>query len=159
MDGYDIAQICLNGHVTTSMARSYPEFKKAFCDECGERTIMKCPTCQTDIKGDYHMEGVIGGPSYEEPKFCDSCGSAFPWTDRRTAAAKELIEVSDNLTVTEKEDFKKCIDDLVKSGPASTVAQAKYKKYIGKVGSEIGKGMREILIDIVSESVRKTMFP
>jgi hypothetical protein len=50
------------------------------------------------------------------------------------------------------------IDDLIKSSPATSVAQAKYKKYIGKVGMEIGKGLRDILVEIVSKSVRKAVF-
>jgi hypothetical protein len=75
MEGYDLAEICLNGHVTTSIARSYPNFRKNFCDECGEKTIMKCPSCQADIKGDYHMENVIGDPIMRYRNFVIAVGN------------------------------------------------------------------------------------
>src|SRR5258706_4156918 len=150
MDKYDTAEICLNGHVTTSMAASYPQFRKQFCEECGEKTIMNCPNCNAPIKGDYHMSGVIGVSDYNVPKFCDNCGQAYPWTTKQSSAAKALIEISDDLTLVEKDDFKNSIDDLIKNSPQTVVAQAKYKKYVVKTGSEIAKGLRDILVDVVS---------
>jgi hypothetical protein len=158
MDKYDVAEICLNGHVTTSMAASYPQFRKNFCDKCGEKTILNCQDCKSSIKGDYHMEGVLSFSSYKKPKFCESCGHPFPWTERQTIAAKNLIEITENLTTVEKDDFKDSIDELVKNSPNVIVAQAKYKKYITKAGKEIAQGLRDVLIDIVSETVKKALF-
>jgi len=52
---YDTAQICTNGHVINSMARSEPKHNKKFCDKCGAKTIMNCPNCNSPIRGDYHI--------------------------------------------------------------------------------------------------------
>ena len=51
---YDIAQICINGHVINSMSKSHPEHNKKFCDKCGAPTITNCPKCNTPIRGHYH---------------------------------------------------------------------------------------------------------
>src|SRR5213080_2664584 len=48
---YDVAQVCLNGHVTNGFSRSSPEFNETFCSNCGERTITVCPACNHAIRG------------------------------------------------------------------------------------------------------------
>lgn len=158
MGTFDIAQICLNGHVITEMAGGHPEYRKQFCTECGEQTIMACQNCNTNIKGYHHVPGVIGFFDYHKPKYCEKCGQAFPWTDRQLKAAKELIELTDSLNSEEKLELQSSITDLVKGGPQTVVAQAKYKKYIGKAGSEVAKGVRDILVDVVSETVKKAIW-
>lgn len=158
MGTFDIAQICLNGHLITDTASGHPEHRKDFCTECGERTITTCPNCNTSIKGEEYVPGVIGIFQYHKPKYCEKCGHAFPWTKRQSNAVKELIDLSDNLNSEEKSDFKTSIDDLIKSSPNTIVAQAKYKKYIVKAGSEIGKGIKDILVDVVSETVKKAIW-
>jgi len=42
---YDVAQICLNGHVINTLAGSHPESNKKFCSNCGSMTIMRCLEC------------------------------------------------------------------------------------------------------------------
>jgi hypothetical protein len=41
-DWYDIAQICLNGHVITGETVARPESIQPFCRLCGLRTITAC---------------------------------------------------------------------------------------------------------------------
>ena len=158
MGRYNTAQICLNGHVVSSMADASPEFQKNFCAECGEETIMKCPSCNNFIKGSYEAPGFIGIAEYDRPKFCDNCGKPYPWTDRKANAAKSLVDFTEGLTASEKEDLKKSIDDLIKDSPESTVAQAKFKKYITKVGGVVASGLKELLFDLVSEFVKKSLW-
>src|SRR4051812_37161199 len=90
-EGYDTAQVCPNGHVATSMAASYAEHRQPYCEKCGEATIMECPKCSTPIRGHHHTPGVIGSYEYSPPSFCYKCGSAFPWTERKTQAAIDLF--------------------------------------------------------------------
>lgn len=158
MGTFDIAQICLNGHVITEMAGGHPEYRKEFCIDCGEKTIMSCQNCNTNIKGYHSVPGVIGIFDYHKPKYCEKCGHPFPWTSRQLESAKELIDLTDNLNTDEKAELKSSIDELVKDGPQTVVAQAKYKKYISKAGSEIGKGIKDILVDVVSETVKKAIW-
>ncbi len=158
MGSYDVAQICLNGHVITNMANGHPEHKKDFCIKCGEKTIVSCQNCNTSIKGYYSFENVIGLFDYDKPKYCEKCGQPFPWTARQIDAAKDLIDLTDNLNSEEKADLKSSIDNLVKDGPKTIVAQAKYKKYIVNAGGEIAKAIKDILVNIVSESVKKAVW-
>lgn len=80
-EGYDVQQVCINGHQISDSIRSYPQHKKDFCDRCGAKTISKCEKCNKDIKGHYHLDGVITSRSAKVPSNCDSCGSPFPWTE------------------------------------------------------------------------------
>lgn len=50
-DGYDVAQICTNGHSITSALATVPGAAKKFCDECGAETIFACPNCEHPIRG------------------------------------------------------------------------------------------------------------
>src|SRR5690606_34593138 len=88
---YDTTQICPHRHVASEMAASYPDLLQAFCEECGEATIMQCSNCNTSIRGHYHVPGVIGGYHYDPPGFCFNCGEAFPWTKRKQQAALDLF--------------------------------------------------------------------
>jgi hypothetical protein len=47
---YDVAQICLNGHVINDSVKKYPQHNKKFCDKCGVATINNCPNCNTEIQ-------------------------------------------------------------------------------------------------------------
>ena len=158
MGSYDVAQICMNGHVITSMAGLYPENKKDFCIQCGEKTIMNCQNCDSPIKGYHDVPGVISFSEYVKPKYCENCGKPYPWTILLSDAAKELIELTDALNQEEKSDLQNSIDDLVRESPTTIVAQAKYKKYMGKVGGEIAKGLKDILVEVVSETVKKAIW-
>ena len=55
-DWYDVAQICLNGHVINESVKEYPKFNKKYCDKCGASTITNCPNCHAEIQGEYHKE-------------------------------------------------------------------------------------------------------
>jgi hypothetical protein len=155
---YDVAQICGNGHVVNSMARDYPNSNQDYCSKCGTATITECPNCRTPIRGHYHVPGVIGFFDYSPPSFCFKCGSPFPWTSAALAAADELAEELDNLSSEERALLKRTVADLVREGPAARVAETRFKKIMVKVGREGYEAMRSILTDIVSETVRKTIF-
>ena len=59
MGYHDIMQVCLNGHQITASYEEHPEFRKEFCDICGEKTITFCPQCKAPILGKYHADGVV----------------------------------------------------------------------------------------------------
>ena len=154
MDGYDIAQICMNGHVVTSMAVTSQDFKKDFCKQCGAKTICNCVDCNKPIKGHYHVSGVIGGYSYDPPRFCDSCGSPFPWIKVKIEAANELVELIESLNNDEKKDFQSAIYELIRETAKVPVAKVKLKKYLVKVDSDISDGIKDVLKDTLSEELR-----
>jgi len=159
MGSHDIAQICLNGHVITSALRRSPELAQRYCDKCGAETISACQECDTNIRGYYFMPGVISVFSYEKPAFCFNCGAPFPWTSSALAVARELVLEESELTQDEREALANTLPDLVAETPRTQVAIIRFKKLMAKVSSATAGAMRDILVDIVSEAVKKALFP
>jgi hypothetical protein len=89
---YDTAQICTRGHVITSYLVSQPQGSQKFCKTCGSPTITTCQVCNENIRGEYHVPGVISFFPYSVPDFCHGCGSAYPWTVAKSRATKELSD-------------------------------------------------------------------
>ena len=91
-------------------------------------------------------------------RFATNAGKPFPWTDARLRAAKDLADELDDLTSDQRESLKKSLDDLVRETPSARVAETRFKKIMRKAGRDGYEGMRSLLKDIVSETVRKTIF-
>lgn len=114
---YHQAQICLNGHVITAFYDTNQERRQKFCDRCGEATVVTCPSCDSRIRGDYDVPGVIGFFEYHPPAYCADCSGAFPWTERRLDAARELALDLDQLSEHEREQLQATLPDLVRDVP------------------------------------------
>lgn len=155
---YDTAQICLNGHVINSMSVSSPKRNQQYCDECGAKTISTCPECNTSIRGYYHVPGVIGFFDYKKPAFCFNCGNPFPWTSSRIEAALELADELENISEEDRQRLKDSFPDLVRDTPKTSVAETRFKKIMRMAGADAYNAMKSIMIDIVSETVRKSIF-
>lgn len=158
MEGYDIAQICLNGHVIASTAGSAPQFRKRRCDKCGEETIMHCLHCNTAIKGYYHVSGFISARMhYDLPRFCENCGNPYPWIETKLEAAKELVNLMDSLKKEEKDDLKESIEELVRETSKVPVAKVKFKRYMTRVDSDVSDGLIDILRDTLSDELKNSI--
>jgi hypothetical protein len=147
---YDIAQICRSGHMMNDAFRELPESNRKHCPECGEPTITKCPECQGNIRGRY--ESSMALKKIPTPKFCDNCGSPFPWTEMALSAAKEYTDGLDSLSDEEKEVVKESIDDMVRGTPRRTVAVEKVKKLIAKAGGDAPAELKAILITVLTQA-------
>lgn len=159
MGTYRVAQICPNGHVATTAADVYPEFREAFCSQCGEETITQCPNCSAPIRGDYHVEDVLYlGSDYKPPAFCYNCGKAFPWTERKIASAVELVNVQAALSSEELQQFRSDLAELTKNSSKLQVALFRFKHVMSKVGTTIASDVRDIMIDVFSEAVKKAIW-
>lgn len=165
---YDVAQVCLNGHLINSSTKMEPAHNKEFCPKCGERTIINCEKCTNQIDGVYyirHLNQFTEKSSLRTsgyfilPLFCPKCGVPFPWTERKIEASKNLISDEANLTKEEKELFAKSIDDIVRDTPETANSSRKIKKLLSKVGKGALTDMRKIFVDIVSETAKKILFP
>lgn len=88
MNYHDVQQVCLNGHQVTANYNSSPEFRKNFCEKCGEKTIYKCLECNHPIQGEYHVDGVFYIGETPTPTHCENCGKPFPWHAKQVAAIK-----------------------------------------------------------------------
>jgi hypothetical protein len=140
------------------MAQNHPQSNQKYCSDCGEQTITACPSCGTNIRGYYHVPGVFNFSDYHAPSYCFNCGEPYPWTIARLEAASDLADELDGLTADEKEKLKYSLPDLVKDGPRTTVAETCFKKIMKKAGSEAYEGMKSILVDVVNEAVKKSVF-
>lgn len=93
MGRYDTQQVCLNGHQITDNYHGHPEFRKDFCDKCGERTIHVCPNCDSEIRGEYHAGGItVLGFSTPVPEFCHVCGKPYPWTEKKQEVEESIAD-------------------------------------------------------------------
>ncbi|HHY2677524.1 TPA: DUF2321 domain-containing protein [Bacillus toyonensis] len=157
---YDTAQVCLNGHVINDSTNKYADHNQDFCGQCGEKTIRRCLECTSTIRGEYYVPGFGAmTPTYEPPNYCYDCGSPYPWTKAAIEAAKELAKEVEGLTQEEQELLSQSIDEIVKNGPKTVVATTRFKKLATKFGSGIGTAFKDILIDVVSEGVKKSLWP
>jgi hypothetical protein len=155
--GFDVAQICLNGHVINTMAGKYPVYSAKFCATCGEPTIIACSGCQARIRG---IEEDGDFPStFSRPAFCLECGKPYPWTERATQAAIELFIEESGFTGEEAEQFQASVHEAVKDGPRTLLAGRRIATALKRVGPETIKAFRSIIVDVLGEAAKKAIFP
>ncbi len=152
--GYDVAQVCLNGHVTNSMTEARPLHSVDFCAACGSRTLTKCESCSAPIRGEYHSRIQA---LYKAPAYCIKCGLPFPWTAARVEAAKSLAEASD-LTEHEQLQLASSIQDVMTDTPKTEVASLRIRGLLAKAGKEVGSALRKVIVDVASEAAKKIIF-
>ena len=154
---YRNATICLNGHVISHSKAN----AETFCSRCGSTTFSSCPQCNASIRGVYDVEGVaiLGHRDYEKPYYCHNCGAPYPWTQKILDNAVELLSLDDELDSDSKELIKNAIPDLIVDTPTTPIAIAKYRKGITNAGQIIKDSLRQLLIDAISETAKKTLFP
>lgn len=162
MGQFDVAQICLNGHIINYHAKNESFLNKDFCTSCGEKTITQCQCCTHEIRGEYSGSSWYGYDAYSGlfncPSYCEKCGKAFPWTLSRIEAAQELARELEGLTEEEREILANSINDIVKDSPRTIVATTRFKKVVSKVGLPVANAFKEILTDVVSETVKKSLW-
>lgn len=154
---YDVAQVCLNGHLVNSTAEDFPQFNETFCSKCGAKTITACSHCDTRIRG--HLRGSFGVGELDLPAFCYNCGKPYPWVEASLAAAKELADEVDGLSPEERQALKGTLDDLVRDTPKTQVAVARFKKIVSQAGRVAAEGLKKVLIDVVTEAVKRQLWP
>jgi hypothetical protein len=155
-EGYDVAEICQNGHVTNNYTQESPEFNQKFCQSCGTATITNCPNCNSPIRGGHLDVCVI---PYEAPKFCINCGEPFPWTRAKIKAANSLAKELDSIDDQDRSELERSIDELTKNTASTQVAAVRFKKIMAKAGSSAASMFRDILTDVLSETVKKILWP
>lgn len=155
---YDVAQICDNGHVVTSMLRDAPQHVRKFCQKCGAPTLHTCPKCDTDIPGYYHVPGVIDFTSrYKAPSYCGECGAPYPWAETALSELHEIAKMVEGLSDEERERLEGAIDDLVRDSPRTERAALTVKTIAPKLGQEAWGAMKAILVSVATEAAKKGM--
>ena len=96
---------------------------------------------------------------YRRPSFCHKCGKPYPWTEATLRAAQELSDEIEGLTHAERNVLKRSLDDIVRDTPQTTVAATRFKRLAAKSGKAAAEGFRNILIDVVSGTAKKIIWP
>jgi hypothetical protein len=156
--GYDIAQVCLNGHKVNARSTEYPEHNQEFCDRCGKATITSCMSCEATIRGHLFDSGLLL-PTFHLPAYCFKCGKAYPWTEATLSAARELVDELDSLSPEEREQLKSSFDDLVSDTPRTALATTRFRRLVTKAGGAAASALKEILVSVVSETAKRVLWP
>jgi hypothetical protein len=151
---YWIAQICQTGHVVSPAIDDYPGMSEKFCSICGEKTLMNCPNCQASLRG---RSRYAGAPAWSRPVFCAECGKRFPWTDSAIEAALDFAR--EIQLQSDRNELADVIENLVRDTPKSVVMASRMKTLIGWGGPLAAEGFRKILIDVITESAKKMIWP
>jgi hypothetical protein len=152
---YHGATICINGHVANY---DEPNHQK-YCSVCGKETISECQYCHAPIRGRLYDGEILIRPRYQKDMYCYECGKPYPWTEAIIKASTDLLWMDEDLSSDQKEILKNAIPDLIVEAPATPVAVASYKKYISKASDYISNALYQLLVDVVSESVKQSLFP
>ena len=64
----------------------------------------------------------------------------------------------DGLDAEERQLLKQSLDDLVTDSPKTEVAGLRFKQLMKKVGKESYDAVKTVVTDLVSESIKKTLF-
>ena len=154
---YNTATICLNGHVISECNANHQKY----CSQCGTETYSFCPKCNSPIRGTYDTPGVIvlGNRSYKLPYYCYECGAPYPWTQKILDNSIELLALDEDLDAASKELIKNAIPELIVDTTTTPIAIAKYRKGIASAGKILKDSLRQLLIDIVSETSKNILFP
>lgn len=155
---YDVAQICIKGHVTNDSTQQFPQASKKFCPKCGAETITACRECGYPIRGDYVSDVVVVvGAHYKPPAYCENCGKPYPWTERALAEAGRLAKELPGLTDDEKNEITDSLDDLVTETDMSKSAARRVRTLLTKAGGEAAGMLRDIVVAVSSDTVKKIL--
>lgn len=142
----------MNGHVISSTSAKY----RKFCKECGSETVSLCSNCKNYIQGAYETEFFLS--DYERPSYCHECGHPFPWTSKIIENAIELVSLDDDLPNDHKEIIKLALPELLVETPTTPLAVAKYRKYITSAQDFVKDGLKNLMFDVVNETVKKSLW-
>ena len=132
-----------------------------FCPQCGSQTFYSCPSCGEPIRGKYFEYDTlfVPEPPDQTPFYCHNCGKPYPWTQKIIDNAIELLSLDENLDSDTKSIIKNAIPNLLVDTPETPVSVAKYRSAMSKTGQIVKDSMRQLLIDIITESAKKIIYP
>jgi len=156
VQGYDVAQICLNGHVTNSSIRDFPHHNQEYCNICGTKTVTACQGCQKKIRG--RLRGVLTIEPMSAPAFCQHCGKPFPWTEARIEAARDLADQL-GLDVPDRTLLEKSIDELLRDSPRAPAEAVRFRTILCRAKPWGLEAFKQVLGMILSEGVKKLIWP
>ena len=157
MVGYDVARVCLNGHLINDSVRRNPGRSTQKCVQCGADAIEVCPECNEPLRGDYHSELVLRAIStYRRATYCGRCGEALPWLSASLKSSRELLELS-GVEESVVESLMGQLQHLVADTPQTEVATERWRRFLARSGDGTAKLLRKVLANIVTDAVKSDL--
>lgn len=158
-DDYYTMLVCENGHVLTDCLERSSN-NTPYCSRCGARTISRCPSCGSKIRGDLRDPGaVVIGFITPAPSYCPECGAPFPWTMASLEALRELAELDDELGSEDVDTLVRSAERAMTENPKTEVAAMRVKKILTKAGKATASAARDLLVDVLAESAKRAIWP
>lgn len=104
------------------------------------------------VEGIISLTGVTPAPA-----FCFRCGSALPWTQARTKAAKELADEATELSEPDRAIVKQALDEVGQGGPEAEVAAVRLRRLLSKAGTKAGQALWKMTVDVATEAAKKIL--
>jgi hypothetical protein len=147
---------CLNGHVISNHAADDPA--QPYCDDCGAKTIDRCPACNGLLRGESNYRPTSPDPKPE--KHCLHCGKAFPWTEAHIQAVLDIARYIDSLNEEDRLTLARILPDLVseKGTPRTPTAIVHMRALLKKGGTLFAEAVQKSLETITSEAIRRATF-
>lgn len=154
--GFHHAAICESGHTATSSMEISPDRSAAFCTVCGSKIIQQCPACGANIRGYYHVPQVLSLAEYVPPAYCHRCGTPYPWTSARLAAAADLVDEM-GLGEEQQRAVKNALEKIAQDTPATPAAAARLRKLLGQATDSVGRAAWKLALDVATEAAKRIM--
>lgn len=159
------ARICLNGHIVDYGGHN----TEPFCGKCGAEIISECQRCLAPIRGSTKQISMYVGDEvyYNDarstdmlyPNYCVYCGNPYPWTSRIIESAVEALSFDKSIKEETKEIIRNAIPHLIVDTPDTPLEAAKFRSSFDKFNKLVKSTLYQLLVDVLSDSIRKTIFP
>ena len=156
METYDTGLACTSGHNINDSATDFPQFNATFCGKCGAPATDECAECHAKLRGSYR--GGFSTASWKPASFCHACGLPYPWTRQALESVRLLADEDEKLSDDDRKLLQLSLDDLIKDGPAATLAATRFKRVMARAGIGTASGVKEIMVNVVSEAVKKSIW-
>jgi hypothetical protein len=150
---YTGAAICRRGHyVSWDIAQESSDY----CAKCGASVLTRCESCDTLFKGVEVDPSVVfvSTTRTPPPRFCEGCGSPFPWVDRQgriyelqNMLEREQLDPATALTV--REQLEALLDDDL-----SEEEQRKRWERVRRLAPGLWERGQNILESVVSATLK-----
>jgi hypothetical protein len=144
----------MEGHEINPFVEIRPDDRPTFCRDCGSPVISACPECGGRIQG-WRRGATMW--DYTPPIHCDLCGKPLPWTVSRLDAARTVASMLSELKPAERQALSASFDDLVHDTTRTQAAVLRVKLLLGKLSVEGGRALRDVLMTVATESVKKQL--
>ena len=151
ISGYDVQQVCLNGH-QIRVAATASQLTQPSCPSCGEKTITACPECAAPIRGRYRARGAVSKCRVPVPTNCHACGAAYPW--RRSAIAAAIDALETELAGRVPSEVIALIPVIAAETARTEVAALQLRRMLRVLGQPAYDTAVKLIADVASDTAR-----